>query len=153
MKLTQVFIAETQPNPTKKTRRNVSKRFLKKNTKNSTSKLTQESRYPIEIGGNLQKKIQVRNRNEALQEKKKLQGRSSKRITYKKEKTPWSKSESKYLQKNKNPRSKPKSKLYKKKKIQVRSRDEEPTKIKKNFQSPKSKRRTYKKKFQSPGRS
>ena len=59
MKFTQVSTTKTQPNPTKKTRRNVSKRFLKKNTKNSTLKLTQESRYPIEIGGNLQKKIQV----------------------------------------------------------------------------------------------
>ena len=56
-KLTKVSIAETQPNPTKKARRNVSKRFLKNNTKNS--KLTQEPRYPIKIGGNLQKKIQV----------------------------------------------------------------------------------------------
>ena len=55
-KLTQVSTAETQPNPTKKTRRNVSKRFLKKIQKNSISKLTQEPRYPIEIGGNLQKK-------------------------------------------------------------------------------------------------
>ena len=55
-KLTQVSTAETQPNPTKKTRRNVSKRFLKKIQKNSILKLTQEPRYPIEIGGNLQKK-------------------------------------------------------------------------------------------------
>ena len=51
---------EMQPNSTKKTRRNVSKCFLiKKIQTNSTSKLTQELRHPIEIGGNLQQKIQV----------------------------------------------------------------------------------------------
>ena len=59
-KLTQVSIAETQPNPTKKARRNVSKRFLKNNTKNL--KLTQEPRYPIKIGGNLQKKSKSRSK-------------------------------------------------------------------------------------------
>ena len=32
-KLTQVSTAETQPNPTKKTRQNVSKHFLKENTR------------------------------------------------------------------------------------------------------------------------
>src|SRR2546429_4469157 len=121
-KLTQVSTAETQPNPTKKTRRNVSKRFLKKKYKKFHFETYPRAKISNRNRRESTKKIQVRNRNEDLQEKKKLQGRSSKRITYKKEKNPRSKSKSKYLQKNKNPRSKPKSKLYKKKKIQVRSR-------------------------------